>query len=212
MTRQQTLLLSRENNKSHNYQTIDIRDGELQYYPHWLTTNESDHYFQQLRQQVAWEQSTIFIYGKHTKIPRLNAWYGDPHCTYQYSGRRFEPRPWLPILCDLKSRLQKTLGESFNSVLINCYRDGRDSVSWHSDDEPELGQDPVVASISLGVERVFQLRHKREKTLSQKKLLLENGSLLVMAGSLQHHWQHQLPKSTKISGERINLTFRRVII
>ncbi|MFT7223870.1 MAG: alkylated DNA repair dioxygenase AlkB [Cellvibrionaceae bacterium] len=190
---------------------IDIEDGELHYYRQWLDERESADYFQQLQQQVAWEQSTIFVYGKHIEIPRLNAWYGDPGCAYQYSGRRFEPLPWLSVLADLKERLEDTSGESFNSVLINCYRDGRDSVSWHSDDEPELGHNPAVASISLGTERIFQLRHKRNKTRNTLKLSLENGSLLVMAGSLQHHWQHQLPKTKKVSTTRINLTFRRVL-
>ena len=206
---QASLFSNNEKNRSY-CRIIDIADGELRYYPNWLNTEESADYFQQLREQVVWEQSTIFVYGKYIKIPRLNAWYGDPGCTYQYSGRRFQPHPWLPILNDLKQRLQRTTGELFNSVLINCYRDGQDSVSWHSDDEPELGQNPVIASISLGVERIFQLRHKRYKRIDQQRFLLENGSLLLMSGSLQHNWQHQLPKSTTIKEERINLTFRRV--
>lgn len=192
-------------------QVIDIADGSLVYYPDWLALEEADKLFITLRQRVEWEQSTIQLYGKAVKIPRLNAWYGDADCPYRYSGRRFYPKPWLPALWELKQRLEKLTGCELNSVLVNCYRDGQDSVAWHSDDEPELGNNPVVVSLSLGAERVFQLRHRFDATQASQKLTLAHGSVLHMSGALQHHWQHQIPKTRRHVNERINLTYRYVI-
>ena len=192
-------------------ESLPIVDGELTYYRHWLSQAEAQQLLVVLRQQVQWQQSTIVLYGKPVKIPRLNAWYGDAGCDYHYSGHQFAPHPWLPCLEVLRHKLQTVTGKAFNSVLVNCYRDGNDSVAWHSDDEPELGRNPLVASISLGAERSFQLRHRYHPQGSQRKLTLEHGSLLIMAGELQHHWQHQLPKTAKQVGERINLTYRYVI-
>lgn len=189
---------------------IDIVDGQLSYYNNWLDDEAADELFVQLKQQVGWQQSIIQLYGKPVKIPRLNAWYGDAHCLYQYSGHSFVAEPWLPCLLDIKHRLEQLTGYDFNSVLVNCYRNERDSVAWHSDDEPELGRNPVIASISLGAERRFQLRHRYNKGLPVKNMQLTDGSLLVMAGELQHYWHHQLPKSNKPCGERINLTYRQV--
>lgn len=189
---------------------VAIVDGTIRYSPHWLTSEESQTLFESLRQNVAWEQSTIKLYGKTVKIPRLNAWYGDPGCRYEYSGRSFEPQPWLPELEKLRQNLEKNTTYRFNSVLVNCYRDGNDSVGWHSDDEPELGRNPVVASISLGAEREFQLRHRHNSDRDKCKLNLTDGSLLLMAGELQHYWHHQIPKTRRPVGERINLTFREI--
>ena len=190
--------------------TIDLVDGDLSYDPQWMGSEDADRLFSLLMQKVAWEQSTIRVYGKTIKIPRLNAWYGDPGCAYEYSGRVFQPEPWLNELLQIRNQLLKATGVDFNSVLINCYRDGNDSVSWHSDDEPELGRNPVVASVSLGAERIFQLRHKFNKKLATHSLNLASGSLLLMAGSMQHHWHHQIPKRRRVQKPRINLTFRQV--
>ncbi len=192
------------------HEQLPIVDGSLDYYPQWLSTAEASQLFSQLKQEVNWQQSTINLYGKQVKIPRLNAWYGDEHCPYAYSGHHFQPLPWLPVLFYLKQRVEARTGFGFNSVLVNCYRDGGDSVAWHSDDEPELGKNPVVASLSLGAERYFHLRHRYKKQVPLKKVLLGHGSLLVMSGEIQHYWHHQLPKTSKPIGERINLTFRYV--
>jgi alkylated DNA repair dioxygenase AlkB len=190
---------------------IPIVDGELYYAHSWLDAESANTLFTTLRKTVEWQQSTINLYGKNVMIPRLNAWYGDEDSPYQYSGHYFEPLPWLDSLYSLKIRLEQETGHNFNSVLANCYRDGKDSVAWHSDDEPELGVNPVIASVSLGEERVFCLRHKSNKNEIVRKINLTHGSLLLMSGSLQQHWQHQIPKvSTKV-GERINLTYRYVI-
>lgn len=187
-----------------------IEDGNLDYYPQWLDDKEGFSLFEQLKREVQWEQSIINIYGKSIKIPRLNAWYGDANSPYTYSGSEFEALPWLPSLFDLKARIEAFSGFRFNSVLVNCYRDGNDSVAWHSDDELELGRNPPVASLSLGAERQFQLRHRFNKSLDARKLTLAHGSLLMMSGELQHYWHHQIPKTKKAVGERINLTFRYV--
>jgi len=190
---------------------LPIHDGNLAYYPKWIDESESFALFDALRQDIQWQQSTIRLYGKQVTIPRLNAWYGDEHCSYEYSGTHFAPNPWLPALLKIKTQIEALSGFRFNSVLANCYRDGKDSVAWHSDDEPELGRNPAVASISLGAERQFQLKHRHHKELETQNILLGHGSLLLMSGELQHHWHHQIAKSQKQVGERINLTFRYVI-
>ena len=192
-------------------ETIDLGDAKLTYYPHWLIPELARDYFSRLRQKVTWEQSTIFTYGRYLKIPRLNAWYGDDGSYYQYSGRKFKPLPWLPELLQLKCQLEDTTKHQFNSVLVNCYRNGNDSVSWHSDDEAELGDNPVIASISLGASREFQLRHRCKKSLSVHRMTLTDGSLLLMDGATQNHWQHQLPKTRQSVTERINLTYRLIV-
>ncbi len=174
--------------------------------------------YEELRQTIAWEQSDILLYGKRMKIPRLNAWYGDKDCHYTYSGKYFAPHCWTPLLENLKGRAEAALqshlsGAKFNSALVNYYRDGADSVAWHSDDEPELGQNPFVASISFGAERVFHIRHKENKH-NNMNLSLGDGDLLLMYGSFQHHWQHAIPKVKAALQQqtqgRISITFRHV--
>jgi alkylated DNA repair dioxygenase AlkB len=191
-------------------ESLPITNGSLQYYPGWLAEDKANQLFSLCKEQVDWQQSVIQLYGKSVRIPRLNAWYGDADCPYRYSGHSFSPKPWLPELLALKERVVAQTGIQFNSVLVNYYRNGYDGVAWHSDDEPELGRNPVVASISLGVEREFQLRHRYQKDLAVTKLQLAHGSLLVMGGELQHYWHHQLPKSRRQLGERINLTYRYI--
>ena len=153
------------------------------------------------------------MYGQRIAVPRLTAWFGDPRATYSYSGITMTPEAWTPLLLELKSLVEpKALGTPFNSVLLNLYRDGNDSVSWHSDDEPELGTNPVIASVSLGQARTFRLKHKRDDSIPPVEIELTHGSLLVMSGALQHFWKHQLPKrKSKSLGPRINLTFRRIL-
>ncbi|NIB41244.1 alpha-ketoglutarate-dependent dioxygenase AlkB [Pseudomaricurvus alkylphenolicus] len=191
-------------------QRLDLPDADIRLIEHWLPLHDANHYFQILRQQLAWEQSVIQIYGKPTPIPRLNAWYGDPHCDYSYSGYQLPLHPWTEDLLALRAQLHQLLGISFNSVLANCYRNGHDSVAWHADNEPELGPRPVIASISLGASRRFVLKHRRRKDIDPVTITLNHGALLVMAGETQHQWLHALPKTRQAVGERINLTFRLI--
>jgi alkylated DNA repair dioxygenase AlkB len=147
------------------------------------------------------------MYGKMLKTPRLTAWYGDQHSTYEFSGKKFLPLPWTDQLLLIKQRIEVAELIRFNSVLLNYYRDGNDSVAWHSDDEPELGKDPLIASVSFGQTRRFDIRHKQDHQLKYS-VNLENGSLLFMRGDLQHNWEHRIAKSTQPLRERVNLTFR----
>lgn len=187
---------------------IPLEDADVRYYPGFL--ENADGIFGQLREELAWRQDTIRLYGKPVLIPRLNAWYGDPDAHYQYSGLPLPPLPWTPTLLAIRHQLQQFLQTGFNSVLANLYRDQRDSVAWHADDEPELGREPLIASISLGAERRFSMRHRFKRSLPTRHIDLESGSLLVMAGPTQAHWHHQVAKSRRPIGPRINLTFRRV--
>jgi len=190
-------------------QKIPLVDGQLVLYPHCFSTAEANHYFEQLQETVAWTQEKITMYGKTHNVPRLSAWYGDEKIPYTYSGITAYGLPWTESLQAIKSRVEQLAAVQFNSVLANLYRDGADSVSWHADDEPELGPAPVIASVSLGQERTFQLKHKFDKTL-KANVLLPSGSVLVMSGATQQNWLHQIAKSRRIMGPRINLTFRWV--
>jgi alkylated DNA repair dioxygenase AlkB len=169
---------------------------------------DHDRLFAALRDSIAWEQHKIRVYGRTLAAPRLSAWYGDPGAVYRYSGLRLEPVAWAPPLLEIKARVEALAGSAFNSVLLNLYRDGQDSVGWHSDAEPELGRNPIVASVSLGAERRFVFQHKKRRHCLQ--LDLEPGSVLIMGGSTQHYWRHQLPKTARPVGARINLTFRTI--
>ncbi|MEX2469821.1 MAG: alpha-ketoglutarate-dependent dioxygenase AlkB, partial [Pseudohongiellaceae bacterium] len=155
---------------------------------------------------VPWRQELIRLYGRELPVPRLQCWMGDPHSAYSYSGLSLKPLPWSAPVQKLRTEVEALAGAGFNSVLLNYYRDGRDSVAWHADDEAELGPAPVIASLSLGAARPFHLRHKR--TGQRHRLSLPGGSLLVMGGTLQQHWLHQLPKVKGLEAARINLTFR----
>ncbi len=158
-----------------------------------------------------WRQDRIRIHGRELPVPRLNVWYGDAGRAYSYSGIELEAHPWTPALLEIKRSVECAVaGWSSNSVLVNLYRDGRDSVAWHADDEPELGIEPVIASVSLGATRRFHMRH-RERPDARLNVELVHGSLLVMRGPTQHHYTHQVPKTARLTGPRVNLTFRRVV-
>ncbi|WP_432470645.1 alpha-ketoglutarate-dependent dioxygenase AlkB family protein [Amphritea sp. HPY] len=189
-------------------QQIKISDGELILIPDFLPEQESDSLYQQLQQEIHWRQDDIFLFGRQVKIPRMQAFQGEPGIQYRYSGLSMKTEPWHPRVLAIKQRLENLSGSHFNSVLLNYYRNGRDSMGWHSDDEPELGSNPVIASLSLGDTRRFLLRHRYDKSIPQQELLLNNGSVLIMAGKLQHNWQHSVPKTAKAMQGRINLTFR----
>lgn len=165
--------------------------------------------FDKLLNEIGWEVHRIRIFGRHIDSPRLSCWIGDPGASYTYSRTRFQPHPWPAMLTLLRSRLRETLGFDFNSVLANRYRDGRDAMGWHSDDEPELGPQPVIASVSLGATRRFALKPRGEG--GRLTLDLPHGSLLVMRGDTQTRYRHALPRTARPIGERINLTFRRIL-
>ena len=189
-------------------QRFSLPDADVRLYPQFFTVEESNRLFRLLRADTPWAQRHLTIFGKTHPEPRLTAWYGDEGKQYSYSGLTLHPLPWTETLWQLKTRLDAVAQTSFNSVLLNLYRNGRDSNGWHQDNEPELGVNPIIASLSFGAERRFQLRHKTRQDVARLEVNLPHGSLLLMAGPTQHFWQHQIPKTAKPVGERINLTFR----
>jgi alkylated DNA repair dioxygenase AlkB len=183
-------------------------DGEVIIYQNFFEELESEQLFNELINNINWRQDKIKMFGKEVDLPRSTAWYGDKDKSYKYSGITMNSEPWIPALLLIKEKIEKVIELNFNSVLANLYRNGKDYVSWHSDDEPELGNNPTIASVSLGETRRFQLRHKSNKNLDRVEIALKHGSLLIMKGSTQHFWKHQVPKTSKVLKERINLTFR----
>jgi alkylated DNA repair dioxygenase AlkB len=179
------------------------------YHSRFLPTAEASRLTQLFWQELSWARYELTLFGRRVAQPRLTAWYGDPAARYRYSGLELEPLPWHPELLRLKNRLQDFLGEPFNSTLANAYRNGRDSMGWHADDEKELGNQPLVASISLGAERRFLVRHNSRR--GSAGIWLESGSLLVMKRGCQQRYQHSLPKTRSVDGLRINLTYRNIV-
>lgn len=182
-------------------------DGAARYIPSFIVADQADRHFSGLVDETPWEHRHIVLFGREVLQPRLACWYGDH--PYSYSGIRLEPRDWTDRLRVLRDRCSAESAVEFNSCLVNLYRDGRDSMGWHADDERELGREPVIASLSLGDTRVFRMRHRETKTLVE--ISLEHGSLLVMSGLMQQCWVHEIPKTKKSVGQRINLTFRTII-
>jgi alkylated DNA repair dioxygenase AlkB len=183
------------------------KDGLAFFYPGFFSKNESESLYKSLLNTIVWQQDHIKMFGKRLDLPRLTAWYGDLNKTYTYSGIPMNPKIWTPALLDIKSRVEEVAQVEFSSVLLNLYRNGQDSVSWHSDDEPELGNNPVIGSVSFGATRRFRMRHIHDKSLV-KEVALSDGSFLLMLGETQHYWEHEIPKSAKVTEARINLTFR----
>ena len=188
---------------------IKLPDAELRLHPNWLAESEADALLEALCEQIAWEIHRITIFGKEHDSPRLSCWIGDPGASYVYSRVRFEPRPWPPALAAVRARVDQASGVAMNSVLANLYRDGQDAMGWHSDDEPELGARPMISSLSLGGTRRFRFRHRRDHSRTFA-LELAHGSLLLMSGDTQAHWQHALPRTAKPVAPRLNLTFRQI--
>ncbi|MDX2216845.1 MAG: alpha-ketoglutarate-dependent dioxygenase AlkB [Oculatellaceae cyanobacterium bins.114] len=186
---------------------IPLPDADLVLYPTLFGARESDRWLAELTQTIDWQQDWITMFGRSLPLPRLTAWYGDPGKCYTYSGITMAPKPWTESLLALKAQVDGVSGVTFNSVLLNLYRNGNDSMGWHSDDEPELGQNPVIGSLSFGETRRFGLRHKSQKEL-RHSLELTSGSFLLMQGTTQHCWQHQISKTKRTITPRINLTFR----
>ncbi len=186
-----------------------IADAELDYLPGWVDAALAERWLQALIEQTPWQQPELFIHGRYHRTPRLTAWYGEPEARYRYSGKVHEPLPWTALLDDIRQRLMADVGQALNAVLLNYYRDGQDSMGWHSDAEPELGREPLIASLNLGGSRRFDLR-RVGATRIEHSLTLEHGSLLVMRGPTQHHWQHQVAKTRQACAPRLNLTFRLI--
>lgn len=191
------------------FNTIDMQDGELIYDANFLSSSDADNLLHRLTEEVDWRQDRIRLFGKEHPIPRLQCFQGDPGISYLYSNLKLDTESWHPALKQLKNDLVEPCGTMFNAVLLNLYRNGQDSMGWHSDDEPELGQNPTIASISLGESRRFLLRRKDDHKI-KREIVLEHGSLLIMRGTLQHFWQHSVPRTQKPRQPRINLTFRHV--
>lgn len=186
-----------------------IEDGEYRFYPNFFTIAESDAFLENLRNEIDWRQESMNMYGKRVNFPRLTSWYGDNDRSYSFSGITLSPHPWTADLIEIRGKIEQVSSIGFNSVLLNLYRDGNDSISWHTDAEQELGRNPVIASVSFGAKRKFQMRHVN--SLERIDIELTHGSLLLMQGATQHYWQHQVPKTTMKLGERINLTFRYIL-
>lgn len=186
------------------------RGGFLLFHDPFLSPAESERAFGAICAEVPLRQETIRLFGRPILQPRLSAWHGDPGAHYTYSGLALTPNPWTPILEELRARVEMAAGAPFNSVLVNHYRDGDDSMGKHSDDEPELGTNPIIASLSIGEKRRFVLEPKK-KGGERVVLELGGGSLLVMAGTTQHHYRHGVPKQAG-RGARINMTFRKILV
>jgi alkylated DNA repair dioxygenase AlkB len=189
---------------------IPMIDAEVYYLDDLTLGRERDEILQRLIANTEWRQDTVVVWGKTYQQPRLVAWYGDSGSEYTYSGITLSPMPWTELLLDIKKRVERVTQESFNSVLLNYYRDNRDSMGFHSDDEPELGEKPVIASVSLGEERTLVLKHKMDKLAKPVRLRLASESLLLMKGDTQRCWKHGIAKETRRCGARVNLTFRHI--
>jgi alkylated DNA repair dioxygenase AlkB len=186
-----------------------VVDGDVSLWPSAFDTVEADALYAALVEGIDWQTEDVVIFGRRQRVPRLVAWHGERQARYTYSGTLHEPLPWTPALSTVRRRVTALCGFDFNSVLLNRYRDGLDGMGWHADDEPELGRNPVIASVSFGEVRRFRLKHRRRPE-HRLDMDLPHGSVLLMSGSLQHHWLHALPKTDRPCGERINLTWRRI--
>jgi alkylated DNA repair dioxygenase AlkB len=188
---------------------MKVNEPEIQLITDFFDPEESDQLFASLKSDVDWRQEPILIYGKKVMQPRLTAWYGDANASYRYSGIEMKPLPWISSLALIRDRIRLQTGFEFNSVLLNQYRDGKDSMGWHRDNEPELGTDPVIASVSFGSSRRFLFRRYRQHD-QKMELTLDHGSLLIMKGQTQMNWEHSIPKMMRVTDVRINLTFRLI--
>jgi alkylated DNA repair dioxygenase AlkB len=191
-------------------QRVPLADADVAYCANAFTRSQADALLAALHAEIPWEQHRLRLFGREVASPRLSCWIGDAGTGYTYSRTHFEPRAWTPTLVSLRHDLAERFGLAFNSVLANLYRDGRDSMGWHSDAEPELGAEPVIASLSFGAPRRFRLRRRGTREVAHA-IELAHGSLLLMRGTTQRFYQHDLPKTATIAGARINLTFRQIL-
>ncbi len=189
---------------------LNLPDAEFIYYPNFFTKEKADLFFETLLKETPWQHDEIIIFGKKILQPRLTALYGNEGKSYGYSNIVMQPHPFNTILTFIKDEIENTINEHFTTVLLNLYRNEKDSNGWHADNEKELGRDPIIASLSLGEERVFQIKHNTNKEAKQT-ITLQHGSLLIMKNGAQIHYKHQIPKTSKGKKPRINLTFRKII-
>lgn len=187
---------------------LELPDADVRWLPEFLEPSRADTLFDALLCQIAWRDDVITLYGKTYAIPRRQQWFADGGRPYTYSRIEMQPAPWPPAMEEVRARIAAETGLTFNTCLANLYRDGNDSNGWHSDNEPELGPDPIIASVSLGATRDFRLRHN--ETRQTHTLGLTHGSLLLMGAGSQTHWQHTLPKRKRVTQPRVNLTFRQL--
>ncbi len=187
-----------------------LPNAKLTYISNFIEPNEADIYFNSLKSTIDWQQDDITVFGKTYKQPRLTALFANNAKPYSYSNITMHPKPFTAELQKLKNKIEEEINHKFSTVLLNLYRDGNDSNGWHADNEKELGKNPIIASLSLGEVRPFNFKHRQLKN-ERHKLNLEHGSLLIMSGEMQHFWLHQIAKTKKSIGERLNLTFRTII-
>ncbi len=196
-------------NKKH---VFDLPDADIILYNRFFPTETSHRLFQSLKDTIQWQQDQIKFYGKEFNVPRLTALYGDKNKSYSYSGIQMHPHEWNQDLLFIKKQIEKVANVAFSSCLLNYYRDGKDSNDWHQDNEKVLGVNPIIASVSFGETRPFQLKHMSRTDLKKIDIPLTHGSFLLMKGTTQHFWKHKIPKTTRNISERINLTFRVIKI
>jgi alkylated DNA repair dioxygenase AlkB len=194
---------------------IPLADADIQFDAAFFDATIALDLMRELQETTPWETHVVRIFGREMPAPRQSSWHGDAHCSYRYSNVVYRPKAWTPALSHVRARLLSAGFGDFNCVLANWYRSGSDSMGWHSDDEPELGDQPTIASLSFGAPRRFCLRRKSKSVgdvsdVSKHQLLLTPGSLLLMAGNTQKYWQHALPKTARVGAPRINLTFRQI--
>ena len=188
---------------------FQVPDAHIEYYPNFFSEEQANVLFEKLLTETSWQQDNISVYGKTYPQPRLTALFGNEGKPYSYSNITMHPQPWNETLLQMKLKITEVTLCDFTTVLLNRYRNGQDSNGWHADNEKELGTNPAIASISLGAARAFHLQHNSIKE-ARLKLTLEHGSLLLMKGTTQHYWKHQIPKTAKTVDQRINLTFRTI--
>ena len=186
--------------------TFNLTDAEIEYYPDFFSLAKANELLLKLQNEIPWQQDNITVYGKTHAQPRLTALFGNEGKPYGYSNIVMQPHIWSPLTVFIKEEIEKICNENFTTVLLNLYRNGQDSNGWHADNEKELGRNPIIASVSFGAERIFQLKHNQLEL--KQNIVLQHGSLLIMKGITQHFWKHQIPKTKKEIGSRINLTFR----
>lgn len=192
------------------FETIPMPDADVSILRDIKMPLPYDAILRKLIDQTIWRQEAVTIYGKQYQQPRLVALYGDAGRQYDYSGIRMYPLPWTDLLREIKRQIEECTDHRFNAVFLNLYRDHNDSMGFHSDDEKELGRDPVIASLTFGATRIFRMKHKTDRALGVQKIALESGTVLLMKGATQHHWKHGINKQTEPRGPRVNLTFRTI--
>jgi len=197
-------------NLDSTFELLPIHNAEVYLLKNLFDSFQCQRLYDDLMEYAAWQQDLIKIYGRKIPIPRLTAWYGNEGISYTYSGILMQPHAWTETLLSVKKPIETRLPCKFNSVLLNQYRNGKDSVDWHSDDEPELGKNPTIASFSVGASRKFQMRSRLNS--DKIEMLLNSGDLLIMSGETQQNWQHRIPKMLKVTEPRINLTFRTIYV